>query len=265
MKYKIVILLVLFAINLVAQREGRKLKPKPKLSFAFTLGITSVSNAKLRNTDNYFDLVDDLGVGFLVNFIFDYYFDDKWGAEFNYLTSSYGAYSNFDKLRLDYNEYNVSTSSLYGLNISSASLGIIRRFYLGKFAFEPEFVTGYTYVRAFFPDAKLKKIGYNEIILMNNQNVKKRPSLNVGVNFTTKFNIRRRFGFFFRFGMLWNKVKIKYTTETVYSYYERTYDNYEIDNLVGNFSFSFGVNWNIIRRKFEKKPKKVESSDFIDE
>jgi hypothetical protein len=261
MKYKIFILLAVLTINLYAQkREGRK----PKFSFAFTLGITSLSNTKLRNTDNYFDLVDDITGGLLANFIFNYYFNDKWGAEFNYLTSSYVASNNFDELALKYYDYNIS-DPIYGLNISNANLGIIRRFHLSKFAFEPEFVIGYSYVRAFFPDLKLKKIGYNQIILLDNQNVKKRPSLNLGLAFTTKFNIKRRFGFFFRFGMLWNKVKIDYTTETVYSNYNRTYNDYEINNLVGNFSFSFGVFWNIIRKKFEKKPKKVESGDFIDE
>ena len=100
---------------------------------------------------------------------------------------------------------------------------------------------------------------------MNNQNIDKRPSLNMGLVFTTKFNVKRRFGFFVRLGMLWNKVKIDYTTETIYSNNDRTYTDYKINNLVGNFSFSFGVNWNIIRKKFEKKVKKVESSEFIDE
>jgi len=261
MRNKVVILLILFAFNVKAQLDKRK----PKFSFAFTIGITSLSNTKLRNDENYFDLVDDLKYGISANFIFNYYFTDKWGAEFNYLTSSYGARNNFDKLALEYYEYNISKSSSYGLNISSANLGIIRRFHLSKFSFEPEFIMGYTYVRAFLPNLKLKKIGHNEMILMNIQNVKKHPSLNMGLTFTTKFNIKRRFGFFFRFAMLWNKVKLNYTTETVYSNYDRTYTDFKIDNLVGNFSFNFGVNWNIIRRNFDKKIKKVESSDFIDE
>ena len=87
----------------------------------------------------------------------------------------------------------------------------------------------------------------------------------MGLALTTKFNIKRRFGFFFRFGILFNKVKIDYTTETVYSNYNRTYTDYSINNLVANFSFSFGVYWNIIRRKFEAKVKKNESGEFIDE
>ncbi len=263
MKYKISILLIILSFSLFAQKEEKR----PKFSFAFTIGLTSLSNTKLRNTDNYFDMVDDLHIGLSANFIFNYYFNKDWGAEFNYLTSSYGALNNFDNLALKYNEYNLS-HSLYGLNISSANLGIIRRFHLSKFAFEPEFVFGYSYLRAFFPDMKLKKIGYNEMILMNNINIDKRPSLNMGLVFTTKFNIKRRFGVFFRLGMLWNKVKIDYTTETIYSNYNREYVDYKINNLVGNFSISFGVNWNIIRRKFEnrvKKVKKEDSDDFIDE
>ncbi len=260
MKYKLSILLLIFTFNLIAQKEGKK----PKLSFAFTVGVASLSNTKLRATDNYFDMVDDLNNGISVNFIFNYYFNDKWGAEFNYLTSSYGASNNFDNMALKYYEYNITTS-VYGLNMSSANLGVIRRFHLSKFAFEPEFILGYSYVRPFFPDAKLKKIGYNEMVLMNNQNIDTHPSLNMGLVFTTKFNIKRRFGFFFRLGMLWNKVKIDYTTETIYSNYDRTYTDYKINNLVGSFSFSFGVNWNIIRKKFDKKLKKVEPSEFIDE
>ena len=255
-----ILLIVLLNTNLSAQPEGKK----PKFAFAFTLGYTSLSNTKLRSNENYFDMVDDVIGGISANFIFDYYINDKWGAEFNYLTSSYTSINNFDNLALQYYEYNI-TSSLYGLNISSFNFGAIRRYHFSKFALEPEFILGYSYVKPYFPDVKMKKIGYNEMILMNNQNIKPHGSLNVGLVFTAKYNVKRRFGFFLRLGMLWNKVNIDYTTETIYSNSDRTYTDYKIYNLVGNFSLNMGIYWNIIRRKFDTQIKKVESGEFIDE
>lgn len=255
-----ILLIVVIGREINAQPEGLK----PKFAFAFTVGYTSLSNTSLRSTENYFDMVDDVIGGVSANFIFDYYINEKWGTEFNYLTSSYTAENNFDKLALQYHEYNLS-QTLYGINISSVNVGIIRRYHLSKFALEPEFVLGYSYVRPYFPDVKMKKIGYNEIILLNNTNIKTHGSLNLGLVFTAKYNVKRRFGFFLRLGMLWNKVNIDYTTETVYSNNNRTYTDYKINNLVGNFSFNIGVYWNIIRHKFETRVKKEESDDFITE
>lgn len=261
MRYVLTIISIFVILySTYAQPEGLK----PKYAVAFTLGYTSLSNTSLRSTENYFDLVDDVVGGLSVNFIFNYYFNDKWGAELNYLTSSYTAHNEFNNLVIKYPNYNLS-SSLYGFNISSVNLGIIRRYHLSKFAFEPEFVLGYSYVNPYLPDVKLKKIGYNEMILLNNHSINKKGSVNLGLVITAKYNVKRRIGFFLRLGMLWNNVNVKYTTETVYSNRNRVYNNYEINNLVGNFSINMGVYWNIVRAKFEAKTKNIQPSEFISE